>query len=311
MMKTMTFDEFQKKWANMPERQNSFLSLGDVHPLRLQIGHGTNNYKSFIVMDSGEVKDVPSSFAIQAANPKLSNGKRALEFQLVYNSFEEEFQRLCWDMIEVTVESPRPLNDMIARYMTWQRLLQYYRRGKMSFERQKGLLGELLFFQKLIEKYGSQYAVDAWCGPDGSDQDYLFESTWAEVKAIALASESVKISSLEQLNQETDGTLVVYVLEKSIPGNQRITLPDIVADIRQQLTADVLVLDKFNMKLFKYGYRDRDEDDYRQNCFRLIETRIYEVTDVFPKLTRKNVPPEVSVCKYELSLPSLEIYRRK
>ena len=211
----------------------------------------------------------------------------------------------------MTVESPRPLNDMIARYMTWQRLLPYYRRGKMSFERQKGLLGELLFFQKLIEKYGSQYAVDAWCGPDGSDQDYLFESTWAEVKAIALASESVKISSLEQLNQETDGTLVVYVLEKSTPGDQRITLPDIVADIRQQLTADVLVLDKFNMKLFKYGYRDRDEDDYRQNCFRLIETRIYEVTDVFPKLTRKNVPPEVSVCKYELSLPSLEIYRRK
>ena len=131
------------------------------------------------------------------------------------------------------------------------------------------------------------------------------------MKAIALASESVKISSLEQLNQETDVTLVVYVLEKSTPGDQRITLPDIVADIRQQLTADVLVLDKFNMKLFKYGYRDRDEDDYRQNCFRLIETRIYEVTDVFPKLTRKNVPPEVSVCKYELSLPSLEIYRRK
>lgn len=311
MMKTMTFDEFQKKWANMPERQNSFLSLGNVHPLSLQIGHGSNNFKSFVVMDSGEVKDVPSSFAIQAANPKLANGRRALEFQLVYNNFEEEFQRLCWDMIEVTVESPRPLSDMIARYMSWQRLLQYYKRGKMSFERQKGLLGELLYFSELIKEYSPQYAVTAWCGPDGSDQDYLFETTWTEVKTAALASGTVKISSLEQLNQESDGTLIVYILEKSTPGENRITLPDVVEDIRSALADDALVLDKFNMKLFKYGYREKDEDDYRQNHFRLIEKREYDVTDAFPKLTRNTVPAELAACKYELSLPSLEKYRRK
>ena len=65
------------------------------------------------------------------------------------------------------------------------------------------------------------------------------------------------------------------------------------------------------MKLFKYGYRDKDEDEYRQNWFRMIEKREYEVTDAFPKLTRKNVPVELSACKYELSLPSLETYRRK
>lgn len=310
-MKTMTFDEFQKKWANMPEHQNSYLSLGDIHPLNLQIGHGSNNYKSFIIMDSGEVRDVPSSFAIQAANPKLANGKRALEFQLVYNSFEEEFQRLCWDMIEVTAESPRPLNDMIARYMSWQRLLQYYKQGKMSFERQKGLLGELLFLRELIQRSNPRNAVMSWCGPDGSDQDFLFETTWVEVKTVSLASSSVKISSLEQLEQESKGILVIYILEKTTPGEQRVFLPKVVADIRNLLIDDALALDKFNMRLFKYGYRDKDEDDYRQNVFRLIEKRSYDVTDEFPKLTKKNVPVELTACKYELSLPSLEVYRRK
>lgn len=311
MMKTMTFHEFQAKWEAMPERPNSYLSLGNIHPLSLQIGHGSSNFKSFVVMDSGVVIDIPSSFAIKASNPILANGKRALEFQLVYNSFEEEFQRLCWDMIEVTVESPCPLNDMIARYMAWQRLLQYYRVGIMSFERQKGLLGELLYFQEIIDTYDAQYAVNAWCGPDGSDQDYLFEASWAEVKTIALASKSVKISSLEQLEQEQDGALIVYVLEKSTPGDNRITLPDIVSSIRQILAVNPLIADQFEMKLFKYGYRAKDEDVYRKYHFRLIEKREYSVNECFPKLTRKNVPAELSACKYELSLPAIEQYRRK
>lgn len=42
-----------------------------------------------------------------------------------------------------------------------------------------------------------------WIVPDGSDQDIVFEETWIEVKAITLASNTVKISSLEQLHQET------------------------------------------------------------------------------------------------------------
>lgn len=310
MMKTMTFLEFQTKWAAMPERQNSYLSLGDIHPLSLQIGHGSNNFKSFVVMDSGAVKDIPSSFAIKAENPILSNGKRALEFQLVHNSFEEEFQRLCWDMIEATIDSPCPLKDMVARYMAWQRLLQYYRMGIMSFERQKGLLGELLFLQEIINTYGAQYAVKSWCGPDGSDQDYLFETSWAEIKTTALASKSVKISSLEQLDQEQDGNLIVYVLEQSTPGENRIALPDIVTSIRQILAENPIIADQFEMKIFKYGYRDKDEENYRKNYFRMIEKREYSVNDHFPKLTRKNVPTELSACKYELSLPAIEQYRR-
>lgn len=306
----MTFLEFQAKWAAMPERQNCYLSLGDIHPLSLQIGHGSNSFKSFVVMDSGAVKDIPSSFAIKAENPILANGKMALEFQLVYNSFEEEFQRLCWDMIEATVESPCPLKDMIARYMAWQRLLQYYRMGIMSFERQKGLLGELLFLQEIINTYGAQFAVTSWCGPDGSDQDYLFETSWAEIKTIALATKRIKISSLEQLEQEQDGYLIVYVLEQSTPGENRVALPDIVASIRQLLAENLILADQFEMKIFKYGYREKDEDKYRKNYFRVIEKREYLVDDRFPKLTRKSVPTELLACKYELSLPAIEQYRR-
>ena len=72
-----------------------------------------------------------------------------------------------------------------------------------------------------------------------------------------------------------------------------------------------LIADQFEMKLFKYGYRAKDEDVYRKYHFRLIEKREYSVNECFPKLTRKNVPAELSACKYELSLPAIEQYRRK
>ena len=310
MMKMMTFSDFQVRWKDIPYRENSFLTLEITHPLNLQIGRAANYYKSLAVMNSGKIKDIPSSYAVRAVNPPLANGDFALEFQLVHDAFDEEFQRLCWDMIEVTVESHQPLKDMIARYMTWQKLLQYRHTGALSFENQKGLLGELLYFEELLSTMTRADAVNAWCGPDGSDQDYVMATTWTEIKTVALAATTVKISSLQQLDQEINGMLKVYVLEKSTEGPDRVTLPDVVSRIKAALTEEPQVLDRFEMKLFKYGYRQVDEDEYRKNWFRLVESREFSVTDDFPKLTRKNVPSGVEGCTYDLSLLSLEPFRR-
>ncbi len=310
MMKMMTFSDFQVRWKDIPYRENSFLTLEIAHPLNLQIGRAANYYKSLAVMNSGKIKDIPSSYAVRAVNPPLANGDYALEFQLIHDTFDEEFQRLCWDMIEVTIESRHPLKDMIARYMTWQKLLQYRHTGALSFENQKGLLGELLYLEELLSSMTCADAVNAWCGPEGSDQDYVMATTWTEIKTVALAATVVKISSLQQLDQEIDGMLKVYVLEKSTEGPDRVTLPDVVSRIKAILTEDPQVLDRFEMKLFKYGYRQADEDEYRKNWFRLVESREFSVTDDFPKLTRKNVPSGVEGCTYDLSLLSLEPFRR-
>lgn len=117
-MKMMTFYDFKKKWSCMPLHANGYLSLGLKHPLNLQIGHSLSGYKSFIVMETGEVPNIPSSFAIKAENAQLRNGTWILSFQLVHAAFEEEFLRLCWDMIEATAESLSPQRDLIARYLS-------------------------------------------------------------------------------------------------------------------------------------------------------------------------------------------------
>lgn len=306
----MKFDELKDKWDNMPAAGNGFLKLGLEHPLDLQIGYSRSACKSFVVMDTGIIKNIPSSFAVKVTNVQLTNMSWILEFQLVHPSFEEEFLRLCWDMIEHSSKEENALNALIHRYMTWQKLLQYENKSVMSFQRQKGLLGELIYLSKMVDDTGVETAVDSWTGPDGSDQDYQFASEWAEIKSISLASETVHISSLQQLQQEMDGQLIVYILESTTAGEDRISLVDVVNEIKTKLANNARYLDRFDLKLYKYGYRKNHENEYLENQFRFIEKREYVVNDVFPKLVAENVSSEIVSCKYELSLAAIEKYRR-
>lgn len=306
----MKFDELKDKWDNMPAVGNGFLKLGLEHQLDLQIGYSQSAYKSFVVMDTGIIKNIPSSFAVKVANVQLMNMSWILEFQLVHPSFEEEFLRLCWDMIEYSSKEEDALDLLIRRYMTWQKLLQYENKSVMSFQRQKGLLGELIYLSTIIDDIGVETAVDSWTGPDGSDQDYLFPSEWAEIKSVSLASETVRISSLQQLQQEMEGELIVYILESTTAGDNRISLVDVVNEIKSKLAENARYLDRFDLKLYKYGYRINHENEYRKNQFRFIEKREYVVNDSFPKLVGDNVSPEIVSCKYELSLAAIEKYRR-
>lgn len=306
----MKFEELKEKWDNMSAVDNGFLKLGLMHPLDLRIGYSTKAYKSFVVMDTGIIKNIPSSFAVKVMNVHLKNMSWILEFQLIHPSFEEEFLRLCWDMIEYSSKEENALNALVHRYMTWQKLLQYENKSMMSFQRQKGLLGELIYLSKMMDDRGVEEAIDSWTGPDGSDQDFVFPADWAEVKSVSLASETVHISSLQQLQQEMEGQLIVYFLESTTVGENRICLVNVVNEIKEKLINNTRYSDRFDLKLYKYGYRKSHENKYRDNQFRFVEKREYVVNDIFPKLIGKNVCAEIVSCKYELSLAAIEKYRR-
>lgn len=306
----MKFNELKEKWDNMPALGNGFLKLGIVHSLDLQIGYSVSACKSLVVMNTGVIKNIPSSFAVKVTNIQLKNMLWILEFQLLHLSFEEEFLRLCWDMIEYSSNAGNALNALIQRYMTWQKLLQYEKISLMSFQRQKGLLGELLYLSKIIDDEGIQEAIDSWTGPDGSDQDFVFPIDWAEVKSVSLAAETVHISSLQQLQQEMEGKLIVYFLESTTAGEDRVCLVDVVNEIKEKLKSNAQYLERFDLKLFKYGYRKNHENKYCDNQFRFIEKREYTVDNLFPKLTGEKVCVEIISCQYEISLAAIEKYRR-
>ena len=306
----MSYQKFKDTWKEFGVSSQGFLRLSLDHPLEFQVGYASTTRKALIVMNTGEIEKIPCSNAINAESKQLANGTWCLELQLLLEKYEEEFLCLGWDIIMYSQDATNPINALIDRYLSWQKLLQYAEKGIMSFIRQKGLVGELLHFKEIISQKGIDGAVKSWVGPDGSDQDFVYEDTWDEVKAVSLAAETVKISSFEQLLQEKPGVLSVYVLEKTTPGDGRILLSSLVNTLRESLSQSDRLLDTFNLKLFKYGYRDRDKEEYDRNYFRFVERRDYIVDDSFPKLTKNNVPVEVVSGTYNLSLSAIEKYKR-
>lgn len=311
-MRTMTLNELKSRWEQVEVRDNAFVRVPVDHPLEFQMGRGTSGFKSLIVENTEDLSgmDIPSSEAVRAENVHMKNGGWNLEIQLVQPDYEEEFLLLCWDLIDSTQNSHKPMQDMINRYLRWQKFLQYARSDIMSFSRQKGLLGELIYLKGCLECMDPDAAVNAWVGAEGSDQDFQFADSWAEIKTVALASNSVRISSLEQLDQENPGILIIYTLEKTGEEEKTVSLPEAVNEICALLSGHPACQDRFEVKLYKYGYRREDEKRYGENRFRICGSREYYVDDKFPKLTRKNTHSAIESAKYYLSLAGIEEYRR-
>ena len=307
------FKSFVDQWKRMPDSSgNTYLALNIEHPLKFQVGYHTNGHKSLAVMqvDDSVPIDIPSSYAITATIRPLINGAKVLEFQLTHNSFEEIFLRLCWDMIDFSAAAETPLKALVSRYLSWQKLLQRAEDSVLSKSAQKGLIGELFYLQDMIKRFGTEKALLSWTGPNGGDQDFVLDDFWTEVKTTSAASDTVTISSLEQLNQAIPGTLTVYKLEETTPGENSISLTKKANEIRNVLNSDALNFDRFEIKLLMYGYKRSDEDKYNELQFRFISRNDYDVKKDFPRLTRKNVPHEIIKCSYTFSLAALEPFRR-
>lgn len=305
----ISFSDFEQKWRNIPVSKNTYIGLGISHPLDLRVGYHDSGVKSLVVMNPETALKIPAGNAIEAKYEALANGSTVLEFELLNKEYEEEYLRLCWDMIDASELSNRATQAMIRRYTYWMKLLSL-RSESFGFSQQKGLLGELLYLQETIDDMGCEKALLAWQGPDGSDQDFLFDDSWAEIKTVAMASDKVKISSMQQLEQESNGELRVYVLEKTTEGPDKYNLVKSVNGIRETLKNEPHYYDQFEMKLYRYGYREKDIERYKQYYFRLIDTRKYSVDENFPKITRKKVDTAIVSCEYEISLPAIEKYRR-
>ena len=79
----INYTDFVEKWNSMPHQ--GYLSIIVEHPLRVQIGYHHSGQKSLVIMNTGILDNIPSSYSIKASNPKLKNGSYVLEFQLFHN----------------------------------------------------------------------------------------------------------------------------------------------------------------------------------------------------------------------------------
>ncbi len=233
-------------------------------------------------------------------------------FDLLTQSAKNVFIVLCDNLIKAAVDCRSEEIAMTAvknRFATWKKLFKNTSSG-MTEELYKGLFGELYFLKSwMLEHYTADIAVNSWGGPDKTAKDYSVGTAWFEVKTVSTNAETVKISSLTQLDSEFSGKLVLVKTEKMSKeyDDGECSVEHLISYILGKVN-DEAVKDSFVEKITQYGY-DFENADENFSKYRVSKMNFYLVDDKFPRITAEEVPHcEIARVQYELSISAIDKY---
>lgn len=222
----------------------------------------------------------------------------------IFISFAVDLESIIDANSEVTII------ELYNRYLYWQKMFKSVS-GNISEKIVKGLISELYILDNyLIPKYGVNESLSGWIGTNNMHKDFAYEEgLWIEAKAINLGKNTVEISSVEQLDAETTGYLVISEFENtSLENTEGIRLIDMVQRINTQIDVEDLRM-KFYDKIVNLGIDIIviTDENYCANEYRYIihDIRWYTVNNLFPRLNRESLPIAIGKIKYDLLIPEL------
>ncbi len=238
--------------------------------------------------------------------------RRLLVFRLLDSRQRDIFQQLCLDIVSAGANARTELEAVelaLARTWRWHHLLRGGGGGRLSEEEQKGLIGELLVLdQHLLPNLSPYDSLTAWRGPLGAPKDFEIGRICIEAKARrGAATPHVFITSEHQLDITGCDLLFLYVVELSHAPEGALdafTLIDMARRVRDGMSQDNAAIDSYETLLAAAGFRW--EDDYSDSKWIKGLSRIYEVTDDFPRVTASEISSGVSNVRYSLSLVECE-----
>ena len=286
-----------------------FVRIGENKHISLYIGRDDDARYSFDFRGNFKPSRIPSSDVIDVEQYK-NETELTLRFSLDNGELLEYFCIFCQDLLESTkaiIDDETAYKTLRARYFSWRQLFKPDK-GKLTETEIMGLIGELLFLQSsLFPEKGIDKAIESWTGIEKAHKDFSFDDVWYEIKTINFGKESVRISSLEQLDSDVVGHLAVYTLEKMSPSFNGIRLNELVTSIISQLenaTQKELFMDKLNL----YGFDFSPE--YDQWVFSLRDFSLYTVAvNNFPRISRMMIPEAVTKVTYEILLNEIQQYK--
>jgi hypothetical protein len=309
-----TPEVLQQQWDRINYKDGGFLQIDTQHPLEWYIGYQSISQRTLLLVCETEISLIESSKSMAVSHRRRETDNRwTLTFELLRNEQQSVFAILCCDMIEHSrsaANEKEALAQVVSRYKQWSRLLESQKSGLLDEYSRKGLLGELLFLEQCIDVSGSALtAVQGWVGADAADQDFVYSDGWYEVKSLGASATSVTISSLQQLDCEDEGELVIMRIDKVAPDRtEAIPLNEVVHRVSDRLSGNVDALDLFRTKLTAYGYIDIQE--YSEQKYRCSAIQRYCVDKSFPRLTAQLVPAQIVSLHYELSLSALADWKK-
>ena len=241
----------------------------------------------------------------------IDEGLLRLAVTLERSELHDIFEVVILDLLSVASAAPTPelaIQHTIQRLEAWQVCLRARRRG-LTREEQIGLLGELAVLEFVAAGIGFDRAIAAWWGPLDGIHDFDAGGIAIEVKASVGLSHQIRISRLDQLENQGLSALVLCRtrFHEAAEGQ---TLTNAIGVLREQVEqSSPGAVAEFSEKLMRTGYLDSDAEIYGLTRTVLKELHGFRVNERFPRLVAATVPAAIVDVAYILDERQLQSFR--
>ncbi|MEN8210032.1 MAG: PD-(D/E)XK motif protein, partial [Candidatus Fermentibacteria bacterium] len=195
----MIYEELNRIWNEMESRA---AESGSYDGLLRQRIPGKWSYEYFVGLSvpakerffyfsvEADFLPLPEDFSVtrgfRAERVQFPGASRpCILLRLLDASFEDVFTSLVMDLVDQMNDASTQrgrVKTFLNRLRRWQYFMKGYREEGLSPEAQRGLYGELHFFETvLFHRHGAEI-LQAWTGPERAHQDFQFNTCAVEVK---------------------------------------------------------------------------------------------------------------------------------
>lgn len=232
-----------------------------------------------------------------------------LNIYLLDNDLKDIFSLFIQNILEDIAESVTE-NEAVTKTLNviskWKKLFDKINFNGLSIEQQKGLIGESLFINHLLDHQKSSSTIlNGWTGPDFEDKDFVFGAIGIEIKLTSSKYPKLKITNEGQLDAQNLNELFLILYTVEDVKENGFTLNSLIDQIQEKLSANIDELKFFNERLMLLGYFEDDKEHYNK-MYSLKKIYTYSVSEEFPKIIKSQLPIGVYNTSYFIELSAVE-----
>lgn len=276
--------------------------------------HITGNHLYLMTLSSHTVVPEFNNFKFKGVRIEVFdlNENKELNIYLIDNELKDVFslfiENIIEDIRDCSTES-EAINITSNIIQKWKKLFDKINNQGLNLEQQKGLLGELIFLNKLLENnFSADYILNCWTGPDFDDKDFTIGAVCFEIKFTTSKLPRIKITSERQLDiLNVDKLFLVSYVSEKVKENG-ISLNSIINTIENKISHNSRALKYFKERLETAGYIEEDNDNYNTQ-YGIKKRYIYQINEEFPRLTNENLPQGIYNTSYYIEISAIEVFR--
>jgi hypothetical protein len=233
-----------------------------------------------------------------------------LNIYLLDNELKDIFSLFIQNILEdiqQSITENEALTTTLNIVSKWKKLFDKISYNGLTLEQQKGLIGELLFLNYLLNnERTSANAVNAWTGAEQEFQakDFTLGSIGIEIKFTSSKQPRIKVSNERQLDAENLSELFLVLYSTEAVKDNGISLNSIVEQTRNNISTEE-ERNIFNGKLQLNGYFDDDKEHYGK-MYSIKKIFAFAVTTDFPKIVKNKLPLGIYDASYSIEISAVE-----